>query len=118
MSVAWQIEYPGLQLNPHDAHVTWTMKNTGDESALEHSQCGEITIWRHHEDSNPSMDSSPRVEPLMIDREVQPDTAHTMVVPVWWEGQQPGMYTASVTLGEASGEIYFQSGGTYVTHPY
>jgi hypothetical protein len=108
MLVQWELEYPGMAL--HAPAVTWTMKNVGDETALSGSGCGEITIAQHAVPDNPHIDTTPWTNPLTLDRDVAPGTAHTMSYPVEWTGQNHGTYTAMITVGEGvTAEIYFEA---------
>jgi hypothetical protein len=117
MSVVWELEYPGMEL--HGSDVTWTMKNVGDETAHSGTGCGEITIWQHSEGENSHVDTTPWTNPLTLDRDVAPHTAHTMTYPVAWEGQQHGTYTAMIKPSEGvTAEIYFQATLYGITHPY
>jgi len=107
MTEKWEVEYPGIQLHGHE--IVWTMKNASQEPAHAHSQVGEISIWLHPDPHSPDLQSTPWTNPLIIDRDVPAETAHTMTYPVQWTGQQQGMYTAKITLGpEVSAEIYFR----------
>jgi hypothetical protein len=109
MSVQWEVEYPGMALHGHE--VTWTMKNVGDETAHSGTTCGEVTMWQHaahdaaHDDTH--VDSTPWTNPLTLDRDVEPHTAHSMHQPVTWTGQQHGDYTVKITLGAGvEAELY------------
>jgi hypothetical protein len=98
MSVHWQVEYPHLQL--HGQEVVWTMKNAGDEPAHAGTHVGDISITRRPGHDDEHIDPTPWVNPLTLDRDVAPQTAHTMHFPVTWAGQQPGSYVVKVTLGD------------------
>jgi hypothetical protein len=118
MSVHWEIEYPSMQL--HGSKVGWTMKNVGDETAHSGTGCGEITIWQHPgTDQEAQVDTTPWVNPLSLDRDVEPNTAHTMTYPLEWTGQQHGTYSAKIDLtGGASSEIYFKATTWGITSAY
>ena len=106
MSISWEIEHQGMEL--HGAEVSWTLKNIGDETAHAGSHCGEISIWQHPDANNPDVDTTPWTNQLTVDRDVEPNTAHTMTYPIAWTGQQHGSYVARITIEPQSmAEIYF-----------
>lgn len=93
MTVRWEIEHSVLRIDGE--YVVWTIKNVGDEDAPSGSSLGTVSI-RAIEVSNSPVDGTPYVNPITLDRDVPPGTAHAMSYPLTWTGQDVGTYRITV----------------------